>query len=58
VNAYLISRLPDEHGYLLPTPDYLEKAFFKLVVSPRYMGFTEEHRQEIARLAAELYDFQ
>lgn len=57
-NAYLMAQLPDEYGYKLPTSDYLEKAFIKLVRSPRYQGFKEEHRREFARLAAGLYDFE
>jgi biotin operon repressor len=58
VNAYLLARLPDEHGYKLPTPEYLERAFFKLVKSARYQGLKEEQRQELARTVAELYEFQ
>lgn len=58
VNAYLIARLQDEHGYKLPTPEYLEQAFMKLVISPRYLGFEEERRKEIARLVTEFYEFE
>lgn len=57
VNAYLIARLPDEYGIAFPTPAYLERALRKLAKSPRYLGFNEEHRREIARLATELYEF-
>lgn len=58
VNAYLIARLPDEYGIAFPTPAVLEKAFMKLVKSPRYLGFNEEHRREIARQITEFYEFE
>jgi len=57
-NAYLIARLPDEYGYKLPTNDYLEKAFIKLVRSPRYLALKEEQRRALAQQVAELYDFE
>jgi biotin operon repressor len=56
-NAYLMARLPDEYGYKLPPSDYLEKAFFRYVRSPRYNGLNPDLRQQLAELVTELYDF-